>query len=167
MKIDALIADNEMRRRDERFATQVVHHTAMAPLHSKSTPLKPDAGGVFNASAITYDAAARTCGPCPLRARCIRDPDATPVRSVMFLRGKTAPLPPTHTARMKVRIDSPEGRARYAERFGAVEPVFGNLCYNKGLTRFTLRSQRKVDGQWKLYCLVYNIEKLARSGYAA
>ena len=24
----------------------------------------------------------------------------------------------------------------------------------------------KVDGQWKLYCLVHNIEKLANNGYA-
>jgi hypothetical protein len=47
-----------------------------------------------------------------------------------------------------------------------VEPVFGNLRYNKGLDRFTLRGQRKVDTQWKLYCLVHNIEKLAHHGYA-
>jgi hypothetical protein len=80
-------------------------------------------------------------------------------------RGKDGPLD-THTARMKRRIDSPEGRALYGRRFGIVEPVFGNVCYNKGLARFTLRSQRKVDGQWKLFCLVHNIEKLARAGYA-
>jgi hypothetical protein len=47
---------------------------------------------------------------------------------------------------MKVRIDSQEGRARYAKRFGTVEPVFANVCYNKGLTRFTLRGRPKVDG---------------------
>ena len=48
--------------------------------------------------------------------------------------------------------------------FGTVEPVFGNLCYNKGLTRFTHRGQPKVDGQWKLHCLVHNIGKLAHHG---
>ena len=47
-----------------------------------------------------------------------------------------------------------------------VEPVFGNLRHNKRLNRFTLRGQRKVDTQWKLYCLVHNIEKLAHHGYA-
>jgi len=26
--------------------------------------------------------------------------------------------------------------------------------------------ERKVDAQWKLYCLVHNIEKLAHNGYA-
>ena len=197
VKVEALIADNDMRRRDERFATQAEHHATVSPLHDKSTADDPEPT-VFDASAFTYDAAARTCvcpagktlnragqdhvlrddiwtrftgkrrdcAACPLRAECIRDPATTPVRSVMFLQGKTAPLPPTHTARMKDRMDSAEGRARYSERFGAVEPVFGNLCYNKGLTRFTLRGQRKVDGQWKLYCLVHNIEKLAHHGYA-
>ena len=62
---------------------------------------------------------------------------------------------------MKRRIDSPIGRARYARRLGIVEPVFANLRHNKRLTRFTLRGRRKVDRQWKLDCLVHNIEKLA------
>jgi hypothetical protein len=107
------------------------------------------------------------CGPCPLRAQCITDPERTRVRSVMFFRGKPGPLPESQSARMKRRIDTPEGRARYGRRFATVEPVFGNLCANKGLTRFTLRGRAKVDAQWKLFCLVHNIEKLARGGYAA
>jgi hypothetical protein len=41
-------------------------------------------------------------------------------------------------------------------------PVFANLRHNKRLDRFTLRGRRKVDNQWKLYCLVHNIEKLAK-----
>jgi Transposase DDE domain len=48
-----------------------------------------------------------------------------------------------------------------------VEPVFGNLRYNKGLDRFTLRGQTKVNTQWHLFCLVHNIEKLAHHGYGA
>jgi len=67
---------------------------------------------------------------------------------------------------MKRRIDAPEGRTRYGQRFGTVEPVFGNLCYNKGLARFTLRGRSKVETQWKRFCLVHNIEKLAHHGYA-
>jgi hypothetical protein len=110
--------------------------------------------------------------PCPLRARCLRHPEQTLTRQVMFFTGRIAQPRPrktreTHTARMKARIDTPEGRAQYAARFGVVEAVFGNLCYNKGLTRFTLRGRHKVDGQWKLFCLVHNIEKLARLAYAA
>jgi hypothetical protein len=62
---------------------------------------------------------------------------------------------------MKQRIDSPEGRRRYSQRIGTVEPVFGNIRHNKRLNRFTLRWRRKVGVQWRLYCLVHNIEKLA------
>ena len=68
---------------------------------------------------------------------------------------------------MKRKIDSPEGRRRYGRRFATVEPVFANLRHNKRLNRFTLRGRRKVDTQWKLYCLVHNIEKLMRYGTIA
>jgi hypothetical protein len=68
---------------------------------------------------------------------------------------------------MKERLDASAVRAQYARRFGTVEPVFGKLRSNKGLTRFTLRGRAKVDAQWQLFCLVHNIEKLAHAGYAA
>ena len=64
-------------------------------------------------------------------------------------------------------------RALYGRRLAAVEPVIANLrhndrrksLWNKGLNRFTLRGRKKVDTQWKLYCMVHNIEKLAHHGY--
>jgi len=50
---------------------------------------------------------------------------------------------------------------------GAVEPVFGNITVNKGMNKFTLRGQDKAytlnQNQWKMYCLVHNIEKLRNS----
>jgi len=67
---------------------------------------------------------------------------------------------------MKAKIDTDQGRQMITRRFATVEPVFGNIRHNKRLNRFSLRGQRKVDGQWKLYCLVHNIEKLAKAGYA-
>jgi hypothetical protein len=66
---------------------------------------------------------------------------------------------------MRHAIDSERGKALYGRRIATVEPVFANLRYNKHLDRFTLRTQRKVNTQWHLYCLVHNIEKLARHGY--
>ena len=48
-----------------------------------------------------------------------------------------------------------------------VEPVFANIGTNKGLKRFGLRSQQKVQGQWRLYCVVHNIEKLKNYGELA
>jgi hypothetical protein len=82
----------------------------------------------------------------------------------IFYKSQASPL--KHTEAMKRLIDSPQGRKLYGRRIATVEPVFGNLRYNKRLDRFTLRGQQKVDVQWKLYCLVHNIEKLAHHGYA-
>ena len=87
------------------------------------------------------------------------------MRQVCFSRGKVDPAAESFTDKMKRIIDSEEGRQRYGQRFATVEPVFGNLRHNKRLNRFTLRGQQKVDTQWKLYCLVHNIEKLAHHGY--
>ena len=196
-KVSALIADGDMRRRDERLAGQSVHRTAPHPLRAVT-------GGraeprVFQPTDFTYDAEARTCvcpagkalyrsgqdvvtrgylaghfrgakrdcGPCPLRAQCLRTPDRTPTRQVAFFWGRAPGAPGSHTARMQQRLDTPAGRAQYGRRFATVEPVFGNLRANKRLDRFTLRGRPKVDAQWKLYCLVHNIEKLAHHGYAA
>lgn len=65
---------------------------------------------------------------------------------------------------MRRKIDSPDGRRAYGRGLGIVEPVFANIRHNKRLNRFALRGRRKVDTQWKLYCLVHNIEKLMRYG---
>jgi hypothetical protein len=65
---------------------------------------------------------------------------------------------------MKALIDSPEGKAEYSERLGIIEPVFGNVRGAKKLREFTLRGRKKVSGQWKLYCLVHNMEKLIKYG---
>jgi hypothetical protein len=112
-----------------------------------------------------FTGAKQDCVPCALRDQCLRTPDKTLVRQVAFF-AKNQASPLRHTEAMKQRIDSPEGRALYGRRMATVEPVFGNLRYNKGLDRFTLRGQKKVGTQWKLYCLVHNIEKLAHHGYA-
>lgn len=47
---------------------------------------------------------------------------------------------------------------------GHASHQFGNLRHNKKLNRFTLRGRDKVGTQWRLFCLVRNIEKMANSG---
>ena len=64
------------------------------------------------------------------------------------------------TERMRWKFDTPFGREIYSRRMGTVEPVFANI-QNKGMRRFTLRGQKKVSAQWKLYTMVHNIEKVA------
>nr|WP_068832401.1 transposase [Polaromonas jejuensis] len=64
---------------------------------------------------------------------------------------------------MRQAIDSPRGRQLYSQRIGTVEPVFANIRHNKRLTRLNHRGRAKVNTQWNLYCMVHNIEKLART----
>ena len=45
-----------------------------------------------------------------------------------------------------------------------MEPVFANIRHHKRMSRFTPRGRAKVSTQWQLYCLVHNIEKIARYG---
>ena len=117
--------------------------------------------------AIKFKGTQRDCQNCPLRAQCLRHPQRSMIRQVAIFIGKHAKAEEKATERMRRKIDSDEGRAMIARRFATVEPVFGNLRANKRLNRFTLRGRAKVDAQWKLYCLVHNIEKLAHNGYAS
>jgi len=114
---------------------------------------------VGDCQAVKLRAPVSACSGCPLREQCLRNPKTTRSRQVAVLTRKPRV---THSERMRERIDSDEGRERYGQRLGVVEPVFANIRYNKGLDRFTLRGQTKVDGQWKLFALVHNIEKMAR-----
>jgi len=68
---------------------------------------------------------------------------------------------------MKARVDSAQGKEIYGHRMSVVEPVFGNIGTNKGLNRISLRGKRKAQGQWRLYCMVHNIEKLMNYGKLA
>ena len=63
--------------------------------------------------------------------------------------------------RMRQAIDSARGRALYSRRIATVEPVFANIRHHKRMSRFTLRGKSKVGTQWRLFCLVHNIEKIA------
>jgi hypothetical protein len=74
---------------------------------------------------------------------------------------------PNYTDWMKHRVDSQKGKEIYSHRMSVVEPVFGNIGANKGLSRFSLRGKIKVQAQWRLYCLIHNIEKLANYGSLA
>jgi hypothetical protein len=168
--------DKSVREKDARAAQKAKRyaHTDFTQADDASHCVCPAGKWLYRNGAVCtingyaatkYAGAARDCVPCQQRTRCLRMPDRTKVRQVAFFRGKRDGNE-SHTERMKRRIDSSEGRRVIAARFATVEPVFGNLRHNKRLARFTLRGRQKVDGQWKLYCLVHNIEKLRHHGYA-
>jgi hypothetical protein len=61
-----------------------------------------------------------------------------------------------------MKLATPEGQAIYARRRELVEPVFGNLKFNLGFTRFSLRGLAKVRGEFLLLCIAHNLKKLAQ-----
>jgi hypothetical protein len=195
--IPALIADNQMRKRDERFAEQAKHKDKPDPLYNKtvSGDVKPvkrfrpkdfrfnddntatcPAGqsmtspGTIYATTTglhyqRYTAKAEASNVCPPSGKCLRGPiapnDGRGRQISGFVRDLQHPVTPGD--RMRHAIDSVRGRRLYSQRMGTVEPVFANIRHNKRLTRLNHRGRDKVNTQWTLYCLVHNIEKLAKT----
>jgi len=187
--IDGYVADTNFRKRDPRFAEAYQHKPEekrrlpgerrsqwfqakdfefdRAALNckcpaGKALKLSTQNAVIKGLKAVTFEGSRELCGACPLRVKCLRKPNTSPYRQVAFFQGKAHEHYP-HTHAMKQKIDSPQGRAIYSRRLGTVEPVFAHLR-GRGLHRFTLRTRRKVDTQWKLYCLVHNIQKIRRYG---
>jgi transposase len=189
--IDGYVADTRFRKRDPRFATADRHRPtrpdapwarpkarglfspkdfALDPQHrfcicpagkrlyrnGANVQIRADVG-------VKFRGAKRDCVGCPLRERCLRNPNTSQVRQVIFrLAGGGATQ--SYTARMRQKVDSEYGRYRYSRRLGIVEPVFANITSAHRLKRFSLRGRRKVNTQWQLFCLVHNIGKIHRYG---
>jgi transposase len=184
--VDALIADTGFRSRDPRFAEAYRHkppEKSRKPGERRSkwyqtTDFQYDpaartcrcpAGNLLKLSSanvvikgrcgVSFEGTRTICQACPLKAQCMRKPDVSPYRQVTFFDGTKIRDTHPRTTAMKARIDTREGRLLYSRRLGIVEPVFGNLHTHR-LRRFTLRSRRKVDAQWKLFAIVHNVQKL-------
>ena len=198
--IPAMVADNQMRSRDERFESQDKYKGKPDVLSQKketgqakevkrfgpkdftfnddNTATCP-AGQTMKSPGTThttarglryqnYTARAADCNHCELSKQCLKGPiKPNDGRGRQVTRFEPKPNDPTHPSeRMRQAIDSPRGRKLYSQRLGTVEPVFANIRHNKRLTRFNHRGREKVNTQWNLYCMVHNIEKLAKTGYA-
>ena len=184
--IEGYIADTMFRRRDPRFATAERHKPPSEP--DPDRLFRPEdfqfdqaarrcicpAGKRLYANGenvvingyrgMKFCGAKRDCGPCPLRRQCLKHPERTPVRQIVFFLGRAKGKPETASARMKRKIDTDHGRYQYSRRLGTVEPVFANICSAHSLRRFSLRTKRKVNTQWLLYCMVHNLGKVQRFG---
>ncbi len=91
-----------------------------------------------------YHARVDDCAVCPLRSRCLSKADT----SRRYLSIQVDTQQPNLIDEMKAKINSEQGKRIYARRLGIIEPVFSNICVQKRMHRFTLRSKRKVDVQW-------------------
>jgi hypothetical protein len=184
--IDAYIPDIQFRKRDQRFADQQRFKDGI-----QSKQPQPSKAATFTAADFSFDpvnqvyicpqgkqltcharnqtnryrtydiyhARQEDCAACPARARCL----SKPTSSHRYLSIQTEQQP-NLIDEMKAKIDSPQGKKIYARRLGIVEPVFANICVQKHMDRFTLRSKSKVDVQWRLFALVHNIGKIHSFG---
>ena len=186
--LDAYIADTQFRSRNPLFKNSETYHTEKEKQRLKRSKGKPrkftSADFHFDKSKLECRCPAGNemwcggdnvksgeriytrfvgylsdCKHCPLQKQCMRKAPNKTGRQVQFLNNSQGQSP-SYTDKMRVKIDSPIGRRQYSKRLGAIEPIFGNITVNKGMNKFTLRGQEKVNCQWQMYCLVHNIEKL-------
>ncbi len=61
---------------------------------------------------------------------------------------------------MREKLARPEGKRIYAKRTSTVEPVFGIIKAVMGFRQFMLRGIQRVQTEWDLVCVAYNIKRL-------
>jgi len=176
--IEVLIPDPQFRQRDpyyaekkgekvekkERFTAEDFKYYGKADSftcpHGKVLEYKCDIK-LRNNSGKKYMAKRTDCANCPLIEKCIaRRKGKNPKRTLYIVDKK---YKDNLSEKMKKKIDNPAYRELYSRRMQIVEPVFSDITYCKRMNRFTLRTERKVNIQWKLYCMVHNIGKCIKA----
>jgi len=193
--INGYIPDNKFRSRDPKFKDHKINHdTIRKKIHKQGhkipatefnfDPVKLTcqcpAGETLsyrgeridrnNNRKVFFEGRLLQCRHCEIKNQCMTNPSSANDRKgngrqVSFILSRQHKT--NYTDWMKHRIDSIKGKRIYSHRMSVVEPVFGNLGYNKKLNRFSLRGKKKVQSQWQLFSLVHNIEKLTNYGQLA
>ena len=174
-KIDAYIPDQHFRNRDPRFGEDRRRHMRPRKNLFKQDDFTYDqkqncyycpAGkqlrahgkmSVHGYQGRRYRAQEKECAACLMQHQCLKK--GAKMRQLFII---DVPKPKTHSERMMEKIDTSHGRDVYSRRMGIVEPVFANIKVHKGLNRFTLRTKKKVNVQWLLFCMVHNMGKIAK-----
>ena len=68
---------------------------------------------------------------------------------------------------MRRVLATPDGRALYRRRQARIEPVFGQLKFNRQISRFQRRGRAACRSEWRLIAATHNILKLHRHQIAA
>jgi hypothetical protein len=176
-KINVLIPDQQFRKRDSVFDGRERHKktsskkyfTVLDFIYNKEEDsFTCPAGETLpykctiefkkrNTRGKQYRSKKSVCGNCPLIDKCIRK--RTDKKSFRTLYVPDKKYEENLSEKMREKIDDPAYRELYSRRMQIIEPVFSNIAYCKGMNRFTLRTEKKVNTQWLLYCMVHNIWK--------
>ena len=114
---------------------------------------------VGNHEATKFKAPKSACTNCDLRSQCLRYPDRTEIRQVAYFHARSPKSPETNINRMKRKIDTAVGQMIYSKRIATAEPPFAQIRHILGLDRFSFREKKKVNCQWLLFCVVYNMKR--------
>ena len=68
---------------------------------------------------------------------------------------------------MRRVLATPDGRALYRRRQATIEPVFGQLKFNRQIRRFQRRGRAACRSEWRLIAATHNLLKLHRHRIAA
>jgi transposase len=63
---------------------------------------------------------------------------------------------------MRAKLRSEEGKDIYKKRLYTVEPVMGDMKWNRRRIMMSLRGLEKVRGEFSLMCLVHNVKKITK-----
>ena len=63
---------------------------------------------------------------------------------------------------MRRVLATPDGRALYRQRQATIEPVFGQLKFNRQIRRFQRRGRATCRSEWRLIAATHNLLKLHR-----
>lgn len=64
--------------------------------------------------------------------------------------------------KMRIRLGTKEGKGKYGKRKYLVEPVFGDMKYNRNMRQLLLRGKLKAKGEFLIMCISHNLKKIAR-----
>jgi hypothetical protein len=62
---------------------------------------------------------------------------------------------------MRARLATQEGKKKYGKRKCIVEPVFGDMKYNRNMRGVLLRGKIKARGEFLIMCIAHNLKKIA------
>ena len=77
-----------------------------------------------------------------------------------FAAPPSPPQDPTPLEAMGHRLQTPEGKKRYALRKQTPEPVFGIIKSVLGFRQFLLRGLDQVRGEWNLVTMAWNMKRM-------
>jgi transposase len=83
-----------------------------------------------------------------------------PALAERFADDPAPPEKPTPVDAMRHRLQTKEGKKRYALRKQTPEPVFGIIKSVLGFRQFMLRGLDKVRGEWSLVTMAWNIKRM-------